>query len=194
MESLYVLTLQYLRKNYRLIDFTALDADTSSDMAEIMADPYHLSEHSDLKCRYWYNYDDLHLYIAEYHLDSKWVIEVPAPDLTQHARFGLARAPSSRFVYMTSFDLYDRHADKYYNFNHPIDAKFKHNVYSVEIKHMVNLPERYSRVNECTEIVEDRAFDILPGYLEWAEKYDVVSKQITIPRRMILKKQVLCKK
>jgi hypothetical protein len=190
MESLYVLSLQYLRKNYQLINFTALDADTSRDMAAIMADPYYLSNHCDFKCRYWYERDALHLYMAEHHLDSKWVIEVPAPDLAQNHQIirWTAGTPSSRFVYMSTKELHDLNTDKYYKFNHPISDEFKHNVYTVEIKNVITKPGPLMWQN-ITEIVEDRVFDMFPGFLEWAEKNNFVSEQIVMNRRSILKKQ-----
>lgn len=192
MESLYVLVLQYLRKNYQLINFKALNSETSKDMAAIMADPYYLSEHTDFTCRYWYEHDALQLYIAESQLDNKCIVEVPAPNF-RHSRQIIrwtTGTPSSRFAYMSTGELHDLNTGKYHKFNNPINDEFKHNVYSDDIQHLVTKDFNvYSCYGSICKIVEDQAFDMFPGFIEWAEKHNFISEQITISRYMILKKQ-----
>jgi hypothetical protein len=183
MESLYVLSLRYLRKNYNLINFTVLNADIAKDIVNIIVNPYYLSAHSDMKYRYWYQTLDLDIYIVEHYSNSKWVSEQPAPDFTQDRIISFNRVPNSRFGQSTSsLNVYDQHTGKSYKVDWSFITPFKRCIYNRDIKRI--LPEFQTNSHEysCTTIVEDRAFDIFPGLIEWAEKHNVISGQLKIPR------------
>jgi hypothetical protein len=207
MESLYVLTLQYLRKNYRLINFTVLSTEIASDVAAIMADPYHLSVCSDLKCRRVYSTQGIDVYIAEHYPSSKWLIE-----LAQHEMNLLQvltwRINNDRFSRTSFNNLYDTITGKYYKIDWSFIKPFEHGVYRTECLPLISYPDAnvidYTDGNdsdhsdnsyasdkedpyEQLRVVEDRAYDIFPGLIEWAEEKGLLSEQIIIPRRMIIR-------
>jgi hypothetical protein len=190
MESLYVLTLRYLRKNYNLINFTVLNTDIAEDVVNIIVNPYYLSADSDIKCRYSYQTLDLDIYIVEHYSDSKWVSEQPAPDFTRDRIISFNRVPNSRFGQSTTtLNVYDRHTGKSYKVDWSFTAPFKRCIYNRDIERI--LPEfqaNNSHFRDCTEMVEDQAFDIFPGLIEWAEKHDAISEQLKIPRELFHKK------
>jgi hypothetical protein len=205
MDSLYVIALQYLRKNYRLINFTVLSAEIAEDVFAIMSDPYHLSIRADVKCRREQATYGIDSFIVEHYLNSKWVVEIKSDEMN---RFDMIRVGSagSRFR-MTNYGcIYDTLTDKFYNVNHSFMRPFKHGIYKSEFNALMDSDsseggcdsydgyDGYDSDNsaivdpyEQIHIVEDRAFDEFPGLIEWIEKNMQFAEQLIIPRRILIR-------
>lgn len=202
MDSLYVIVLQYLRRNYRLINFTVLSDEIAEDVFAIMSDPYHLSICADVKCRREQATYGIDPFIVEHYPDSKWVVEIKSDEMN---RFDMMRAgvDGSRFR-MTNYGcIYDALTDKFYNVNRSFIRPYKHGIYKSEFNVLTcsdssedncDSYDGYDSDNssivdpyEQIHIVEDRAFDEFPGLIEWIENNMQFAEQLLIPRRILIR-------
>jgi hypothetical protein len=193
MESLYYLSLSYLRENYHLIDFTALNPDVSHDMVSMIRDPRYLSVNNELKCYDIINRDELDVYLVAYHKNSKYVTVYDGPRYHYEiATIENGRASTHAPGYNISplYMIYEIATDTFYKVDRGCFKQFEHHVYPKEFLHgeYADIFTNCARYCITRALVEARTFDtVCPGLLEWAIEHGYVSREIIVPRDKVVR-------
>lgn len=176
MESLYYLTLSYLRKNQHLITDN-LNYTVSHDITEIIKNKNYLS--SFLRCRKVYNWNAIYSYIAKHHVNTKYVAsclteKYKLTDLTKLPKYikgyyitqdGHIYQPSNKTIHY----IVNLHC---YKFEHRLTPKTD----------FINI---FMSTDKDEIIISEEFFKGFPNLLDWLERNDNISKKLIVKKDLL---------
>ena len=176
-ESLYRITLSYLRENYHLINFTKLNYQARKDMFKIIENHSHLRK----ACVYRkiYNWKAIYSYMVKYYPTSYYFtsIDMNLPiDTSKHKTYidGIYMSYNSRII--------DQVGNKIYYIKEYVKHAFKYKILCNEI--IKNNPHLMNKKGE-PNVYDIRFFVEFPGLVEWAVKQNYVSGELFIYRELV---------
>ncbi|SIP86082.1 Hypothetical protein PACV_369 [Pacmanvirus A23] len=197
-ESLYRITLSYLRKNRQLINFTKLNHQTTNDMFKIIKNKEYLS--NVVKCRVVYNWGAIYSYLAKYHHDADFITcdECPGADddifITDDKQYVDDFYILEDAVYKISTDtIYYVSVTKnddcmYYVTDINLVKKLSHMLQKSDYENYNQIVHCWGRGHQRPNLVHNvKMFKHCPDLIEWAVANDHMSEELFIYKDLMEK-------
>lgn len=196
-ETLYRLTLSYLRQNHHLINFIKLNHQACKDLYKVIKDKNYIS--NVLTCRVVHNWRAIDSYLAKYYPTSKYFTFLPFVENSNTKKSeewinvdrikiitgAMKSYINDIYVNVGGKYIYDTSTDIKYKFHdHKTVSKFGYKICDEATKKII-VADRY----DTAFVYDNELFNKLPkDLIIWAIENDYLSDPIIINRKFLKRK------